>query len=166
MVLFSGEPWHYEHPDTSCDGTFLNAAGVRLMPGAVLLLHALALRLSSSMKELKRLSSQPWLAMHCCTTSSWPGSSAACSMLSVCSGNNKSLQRPHATSNTTPQEASNGLETVTEQAVGWPVAANARLMLADSKGCSCYSWARLTSGDAQCGGDFPSITSTEASLAN
>lgn len=34
MVLFSGEPWHYEHPDTSCDGTFLNAAGVRLMPGA------------------------------------------------------------------------------------------------------------------------------------
>lgn len=55
------------------------------------LLQALALRLSRSMKELKRLSSQPWLAMHCCTTSSWPGSSAACSILSVWSGNDKSL---------------------------------------------------------------------------
>ncbi|TNN82265.1 hypothetical protein EYF80_007385 [Liparis tanakae] len=45
-------------------------------------IRALVLRLSSSMKAVKRLSSQLWLAMHCCTTSSWPGSSAACSMLS------------------------------------------------------------------------------------
>lgn len=45
--------------------------------------QALVLRVSSSMKELKRVSSQLWLAMHCCTTSSWPGSSAACSMVWV-----------------------------------------------------------------------------------
>lgn len=45
--------------------------------------QALVLSVSSSMKELKRVSSQLWLAMHCCTTSSWPGSSAACSMVLV-----------------------------------------------------------------------------------
>lgn len=71
----------------------LNTTGgfVSLVTGAVVILQALALRLSSSMKELKRLSSQPWFAMHCCTTSSWPGSSAACSILSVWSGNNRSV---------------------------------------------------------------------------
>lgn len=45
--------------------------------------QALVLSVSSSMKEPKRVSSQLWLAMHCCTTSSWPGSSAACSMVLV-----------------------------------------------------------------------------------
>lgn len=45
--------------------------------------QTLVLSVSSSMKELKSVSSQLWLAMHCCTTSSWPGSSAACSMVLV-----------------------------------------------------------------------------------
>ena len=63
--------------------SFLKSSCFNSIPSLLFLPQALVLSVSSSMKEPKRVSSQLWLAMHCCTTSSWPGSSAACSMVLV-----------------------------------------------------------------------------------
>lgn len=63
--------------------SFLKSSRFNSFPSLLFLPQALVLSVSSSMKEPKRVSSQLWLAMHCCTTSSWPGSSAACSMVLV-----------------------------------------------------------------------------------